>query len=69
MTFYIPPFLFGVISTVAAEFVSLVVASIAIAARDKKRKGEKDVKEEADSLVGTYDENGQWKESAEELRR
>lgn len=65
MTFYIPEFWCGVITTIVVQFVSIIVAAIAIASRDKKKKVEKEV----DGLVGTYDDRGQWKESAEELKR
>lgn len=63
MTFYIPPFWCGVIATVVFEFVSLIVAAIAMSVGDKKKKGEKDVKEEVDGIVDTYDDRGEWNDS------
>lgn len=69
MTFYIPDFWCGVIATVVFE-VCMVIGAAVISTHGKdKDKGENDVKEEVDVLVGTYDDLGQWKESAEELKR
>lgn len=68
MTFYIPPFWCGVIATIVVEFVSITVLAIVITLRDKEKE-EKDVKEEVNGLVGTYDGSGKWNENAEELKR
>lgn len=63
MTFYIPQFWCGVVATVVFE-IGIVIGSAVISAIGKdKEKGETDVKEEVDGLVGTYDDHGEWNES------
>lgn len=69
MTFYISKFWCGVIATVVFE-VCMVIGAAVISTHGKdKKKGENDVKEKVDGLVGNYDGSGEWKESAEELKR
>lgn len=64
MTFYIPEFWCGVFATVLSEFFAVVGAVVVLEKKNKKKKkGEKDVKEEGDGLVGTYDDHGQWHDS------
>lgn len=60
MTFYIPQFWCGVIATVIFEFGMTIGIAVISALGKDKRKGEKDVKEEVDGLVGTYDDSGEW---------
>lgn len=68
MTFYIPPFLCGVIATVVFE-ACMVIGAAVISTHGKDKKKEKDVKEKVDGIVETYDERGEWKENAEELKQ
>lgn len=63
MTFYIPEFWCGVLTTVFLEFFAVAGAAVVSEKKDKKKKGEGNVEEKADGLVGTYDDHGQWHDS------
>lgn len=63
MTFYIPQFWCGVIATVVFEVCMAIGAAVISTHGKDKEEGEKDVKEEADGLVGTYDDRGEWNDS------
>lgn len=60
MTFYIPPFWCGVIATVVFEICMVIGAAVISTHGKDKEKGEKDVKEEYDGLVDTYNDRGKW---------
>lgn len=59
MTFYIPQFWCGVITTVVFEISMIIGAAIISSINKDKKKGDKDAEKEVDALIGTYDDHGQ----------
>lgn len=53
-------FIFGVLSTLAAEFVIMVVLGIYLAMSDKKKGGESNAEESSPAPTATYDSGGKW---------
>lgn len=63
MTFYISEFWCGVIATVVIEVSAVIIAAVISVKNDKKKKGEGNVEEKVDGLIGTYNDCVKWDSS------
>lgn len=53
-------FIFGVLSTLAAEFIFVIILGIYLAMKDRKKGGESDAQKDNPVPTGNYNSGGKW---------